>query len=110
MKFEEAVANGADVNAFISKQLPGWKADEEITTTAIFLLFRITTNNKVELVTLLLDRGCDPEEKEDCSGCDALHWASDSGYIVVVKLLLNRGCDANKSDNSGRKPLVFSCS
>jgi len=57
-----------------------------------------------EVVSLLLDKGADINEKNN-NGETALSCAADIGESNMVKLLLVRGADINALDNDGETPL-----
>ena len=58
-----------------------------------------------QLVVKLLDSGESPEEK--FNDWSALHWATQSGNVLIVKELLKRGADVNIADESGISPLAL---
>jgi ankyrin repeat protein len=54
-------------------------------------------------VRKLLDKGCDPNIRDD-SGFTLLYAAAQAGHLSVVRELLDRGADPNIRDNEGRTP------
>ena len=52
---------------------------------------------KINAVKLLLDRGADPNLRDE-TGASALYCAANWGKVNVVKLLLDRGADPNLKD------------
>ena len=57
-------------------------------------LIRAAESGDIQSVRELLDRGADPNIRNDY-GTTALMWASQDGYIKIVRLLLDRGADPN---------------
>jgi ankyrin repeat protein len=63
------------------------------------------SNNNVEMVSLLLEKGADVNHVDDC-GCIPLHYAiCHSSDLEVVKLLIEYGSKINKIDNEKCTPL-----
>lgn len=62
----------------------------------------------VDMVKLLLDRGCDPDigSPDDAYG-RALHRAAWQGHLDIIKLLLDRGASLETVDNTRETPLFF---
>ena len=50
-------------------------------------------------VRLLLDRGADPNAREESLGETALMWAAAENHPEAVKLLVARGADVNARSN-----------
>jgi ankyrin repeat protein len=61
----------------------------------------------VDSVKFLLDRGIDPNWRDD-KGQSSLHRAAYDGFPAVVTTLLDRGADINARDNDGRTALWWS--
>ena len=60
----------------------------------------------VEIVEVLLERGADPNVKDD-NGQTPLHIAAQEGHVDVVRVLLERGADPRIADNGGHIPLDY---
>lgn len=63
----------------------------------------------IDIVKLLLDRGSDPNLKDEYSSA-ALIEASRFGFTEIVKLLLDHGADPNIRDNDGGGALIWAAS
>jgi ankyrin repeat protein len=61
-------------------------------------------NGSVELVTLLLDYGVDPNAR-DTHGLAALDVAIEELNLEIVDLLIRKGADVNAKDGCGLSPL-----
>ncbi|HEY9010975.1 MAG TPA: ankyrin repeat domain-containing protein, partial [Devosia sp.] len=61
----------------------------------------LRAENRIEMVTLLLDHGADINAK-DKEGMTALSWAAYCGKDAVCKLLIERGADVDIPDKYGR--------
>ena len=60
----------------------------------------------VELVTVLINAGCQEVDQQDCAGRTPLTWAARNGHEGVVKILLERGdVDPNRPDKYHTGPL-----
>jgi uncharacterized protein len=57
-----------------------------------------------ETVTLLLDRGADPNHASE-DGCTALHHAARSMDLGVLRALISRGADASRRTSRGCQPM-----
>ena len=57
-------------------------------------------NNKVAVITYLLDQGCDINAV-DTNGQTALHWTAVRGYVPALETLLRAGADLNAADSRG---------
>ncbi len=53
-----------------------------------------TARGQVEIVTLLLERGADPNKKDSFYGATPFNWAVNEGHVAVVRLLLDKGVPA----------------
>jgi ankyrin repeat protein len=62
--------------------------------------------NRVEVVSLLLQRGF-PPGRRDSIGWTALMWASLQGRTDVVKVLLDGGANIETTDSDGNTPLIL---
>jgi ankyrin repeat protein len=62
-------------------------------------LMAAARTGRVEAVSLLLERGSDPNATESYQGQTALMWAAAEGHANVVALLLDSGADPNASAN-----------
>ena len=58
----------------------------------------------VEIVKLLLERGANPNAKNNI-GRTPLHYAAQEGCVDVVRVLLERGADPWIADKGGHIPL-----
>jgi ankyrin repeat protein/serine/threonine protein kinase len=76
-------------------------ADQNTVTTCA------SATGNVEIVRVLLDLGCHPDE-QDNSGITALHRAAWNGHVDVMNLLLDRGASTiNAQDKAGKYPLSY---
>ena len=63
-------------------------------------------DNRLDLVTGMLDEGGSPEKQcDDYEREQPLHIAAKNGHLEMVGLLLKRGSDANASSEHGGRPL-----
>jgi hypothetical protein len=65
-------------------------------------------NDKPELLTLLLERGADPNAVSEArgeEGLTALHAVVTNGNVAGVRILLVHGADGRLRDGAGRSPL-----
>jgi Ankyrin repeats (3 copies) len=46
---------------------------------------------QVEIVTLLLERGADPNKKDSFYGASPFNWAANESHVQVVRLLIEKG-------------------
>ncbi len=66
-------------------------------------------NGDLELITLLLDAGADPNQQNE-RGYTALHYAACNDRFEVIDTLLARGADISAKDKDGSAPLVMAVS
>ena len=59
----------------------------------------------LELVRMLLDRGADPDSRQE-GGFAPLHQAAARGHLKMVELLLERNAAVNQRTDDGRTPLT----
>ena len=52
------------------------------------------------VVKLLLEKGAEPESKDNDYGRTPLSWAAGSGHEAVVKLLLEKGAELESKDTN----------
>jgi len=62
--------------------------------------------DNAELVADLLDRGADPEARDD-QGYTALMYAANAGALAAVEALLSHGADPNVADEEASTPVMF---
>jgi hypothetical protein len=65
-------------------------------------------NDKPELLTLLLERGADPNALSEArgeEGLSALHVSAKKGNVAYVRILITHGADCGLRDGAGRTPL-----
>ena len=67
-------------------------------------LGRVAEVGNINLVKLMLDKGCDID-KTDKYGNSPLHSAARWGHKNMVKLLVDEGAEVNLADATGRTPL-----
>lgn len=60
-----------------------------------------------EILSLLLEKGADPDVKDVEFGATPLIWASKTGFKSIVKKLLDNGADINSRNNDDRTPLLW---
>ncbi|XP_069675519.1 putative leucine-rich repeat-containing protein DDB_G0290503 [Periplaneta americana] len=72
-------------------------------------LITAANNDRLNIATLLLDRGAEVNAQTNASNSDhrtALHEAAGRGFVDMVNLLLNRGADVNSvTSDEGQTPL-----
>ena len=64
----------------------------EFKTTA---LHKAAAGGHLAIVELLLNRGADPDIRDEGDNATALHFAAELGSLPIVKLLIERGADVN---------------
>lgn len=68
------------------------------------LLHLAVLSSHLQVVKLLLERGCDVNQLMD-DGETVLHIAAVTGHVEIVKLLLAHGCEVDKKNDMGRTAL-----
>lgn len=68
-------------------------------------LMKAVCSDHMNIVSLLLDHGADPNLTETLSGFSALHLAVRNKNVNMVKLLVARGADVHQRDRYGNNPL-----
>jgi hypothetical protein len=66
------------------------------------------TEDRIEILKLLLDRRADPRRQEGGDGT-ALMAAAGSNFSEGARLLLDHGADPNARDSDGRTALMYAC-
>ena len=65
---------------------------QQFKTTA---LHKAAEGGHLGVVELLLNRGADPDIRDEGDNATALHFAAERGSLPIVKLLIERGADVN---------------
>ena len=68
-------------------------------------LIAAVDGDRLEVVSLLLQRGANPNVRAEFNGQVALHFAAKKGNLAVVSLLLEKGAEPNVQDPSRQTPL-----
>ena len=92
VKVEEAIRNGANINA---KNNKGWTA-----------LMWAAYYGHAEVAEVLLKHGADVNSKDN-DGWTALMWAASWGKTEVAEVLLKHGADVNAKANNGKTALMW---
>lgn len=90
--------------AELLKELHGWGNIERKNTKGYSLLMLAAYNGRLEVATLLLDRGADPNT-QDTGGNTALMGAAFKGSLAMVRLLCSRGADPFHRSSTGQTAL-----
>ena len=69
--------------------------NREISQFKTTALHRAADGGHLAVVELLLNRGADPDLRDEGDNATALHFAAERGSLPVVKLLIERGADVN---------------
>ena len=110
-----------DVNSMVMTQEDfGWSQSSLRCTLTLTCtstpLCEAAEGGHLEVATLLLDNGAEPDKAPDsggdpqawggpCRGWNPLHGAAKHGHTSIVQLLLERGADINKVDKKYATPL-----
>ena len=86
---DEALQNGANVNAVDKFGNLGWRA-----------LHWAACEGHADVIEVLLKHGANVNAKDN-GGWTALHWAAKLGHADVVEVLLKHGADVNARDDRG---------
>jgi ankyrin repeat protein len=62
---------------------------------------------RLDIVKLLLEKGADPNDREESRGRTPLHMAAEYGDIELVDLLIRYRADVNAPDRDGNTPLHY---
>ncbi len=71
------------------------------TEEGVGLLDEAVERNRLDLVTLLIERGLDPSETRRRSGMTALMLAASFEYMEMMALLVDKGADLFAEDSMG---------
>jgi ankyrin repeat protein len=69
--------------------------NREISQFKTTALHRAADGGHLAVVELLLNRGADPDLRDEGDNATALHFAAERGSLPIVKLLIERGADVN---------------
>jgi ankyrin repeat protein len=58
-------------------------------------LHKAAEKGHLAVARLLLDRGANPDTRDEGDNATAMHFAAESGHLDIVKLLVERGADVN---------------
>jgi ankyrin repeat protein len=66
---------------------------------------------QVQIVTLLLERGADPNKKDSFYGASPFNWAANEGHVQVARLLIEKGAPVGpelvmRAANNGNAELM----
>lgn len=73
-------------------------------------LFRASYNNRLELVTFLVENGASIGRDADEWQNTPLHACAINGHAKVAQYLINQGADVNEADNAGRWTPLYAAS
>jgi ankyrin repeat protein len=74
-------------------------------TMKIAALHSAVAARRIDLVTMLLARGANPNPRAE-AGLTPLHSAAQSGNAELVRVLIENGADMNVRDDSGQSPII----
>ena len=94
-KIEEAIHNGANVNAIPSEDNDGEPA-----------LIWVVRKGYAEITEILLKNGADVNAKSN-HGSTALMWSARQGYSDIAEVILKYGADVNAKNNYGSTALIW---
>ena len=86
---QEAIEDGADVNAIVNERTPFSAA---------------TWKGQTEIVKLLIAEGADVNTKDERRETP-LHWAVEYGHTEIAELLMAKDADVNAKDMHSKTPL-----
>ncbi|KLJ06552.1 hypothetical protein EMPG_10050 [Blastomyces silverae] len=99
-----SAAKGADENAVRHLIDHGVFVDSREEGTAFTALHQTAMRGYLAITSFLLERGADPQAKND-QGQTALHLAARNGMVSVVQLLLDQGALVNAASHNGKTAL-----
>lgn len=65
-------------------------------------LHSATSNNRINTVRLLIEKGARVNQQCDCNGDTPLHSAAKNGYFDIAKLLIDAGADRSVLNEKGK--------
>ncbi|KAF4655706.1 hypothetical protein FOL47_009327 [Perkinsus chesapeaki] len=99
-KAKEAIRNG-------TCRLTG--VDEYNRNPLHLAVFNCETDEGLEVLTMLLDKGCPGLNGKDNEAWTPLHWAAFVGNESAVQLLVDYKADPHVENNMGRTPYLVAC-
>jgi ankyrin repeat protein len=101
----QAIADGGNVNAVVSRELADKLRDSSKYSVSIGQTPLMLVRDSAVLLDALLDKGAEVNAA-DAEGKTPLNYAIRGGYLEIADKLLDKGADPNKADKDNETPLM----